>query len=131
MGRKNQLTGYGETGDFYFSNEWRINASYNIQKIGMTLNLFTKINGKLQMYQYDYLNNDVTLSFIDPFALMDFTVGKTFLDKKLSLTAGLKNILNVVNVNASINSGPHSSGSNSSSAGMGRSLFVGVKYSFN
>jgi len=130
MGRKNHLNGYAETSDFYFSNEWRINASFNFQKIGWSLNLFSKLNGKLQMYQYDYLNNNVTLSFIDPFALIDLTIGKTFLNKKLSLTAGVKNILDVVNVNASINSGPHSSGSNSSSAGTGRSLFIGLRYSF-
>lgn len=127
-GRKNILDGYEETNKFYFSHEFRINAAYNFVKQGASVNMFCKVNGKLQMYQYDYLNNDVTLSFIDPYAMLDLTASKSLFKKKLSISAGVKNILNVINVNASISSSPHSGGSNFAATGMGRSFFVGIKY---
>lgn len=127
-GRQNQLTGYSQTSNFYFSNEWRLNATYNFEKSGYNLNLFCKLNGKLQMYQYDYLKNEVALNFIDPYALVDASVGKSFLKKKLALNIGVKNLLNVVNVNASFSSGPHSTSSSSASTAMGRSVFIGLKY---
>lgn len=129
-GRKNILAGYNKTNDVYYNQEWRLNLSYNFVKSALNINLFTKFNGKLQMYQYSYLNNDVSLGYIDPFAVIDFTVNKPLLKNKLTLTSGVKNLMNVINVNASLSGGPHSSSSSSAATGMGRSLFLGVKYSF-
>jgi outer membrane receptor for ferrienterochelin and colicins len=129
-GRKNILSGFSKTDEVYYNQEWRLNLSYNFVKSALNINLFTKVNGKLQMYQYNYLNNDVTLSYIDPFAVVDFTVNKSLLKNKLTITSGIKNLMNVVNVNASLMGGPHSSGSSSATTGMGRSLFLGLKYSF-
>ncbi len=129
-GRKNQLDGYAQTGDYYFSDEWRLNAGYNFQKIGVTINLFCKLNGKLQMYQYDYLKNVVDLNFIDPYALVDVSAGKSFLKKKANLTVGIKNLLNVINVNANFSSGPHSTASSAATTAMGRTVFLGLRYSF-
>jgi hypothetical protein len=127
-GRRNELLGYNQTANYYFSNEWRLNAAYNFVKEGLSINLFCKLNGKLQMYQYDYLKNEVALNFIDPYALVDLTTSKSFINKKLAVNFGFKNLLNVVNVNASFSSGPHSAGSNSAATSMGRSVFVGLKY---
>jgi outer membrane receptor protein involved in Fe transport len=61
---------------------------------------------------------------------MDFTLNKSFFKNRVSVTAGLKNLFNVVNVSASLAGGPHSSASSSASTGLGRSAFIGIKYSF-
>lgn len=127
-GRKNNLTGYTQTDNIYFCNEWKFNASYRFSKIGTSINFFGKWNGKLQMYQYDYLSDNISLSYIDPFALMDISVGQVVLKKKLNITAGVKNLMNVINVNASLNMGPHSSISGSATTAMGRSVFIGLRY---
>lgn len=129
-GRKNILSGFNETDDVFFNQEYRLNLGYSLVKYGLNLSLFTKLNGKLQMYQYNYLNNNVTVSYIDPFTIMDFTLNKSFYKNRVSLTAGIKNLFNVVNVSASLAGGPHSSASSSASTGLGRSAFIGIKYSF-
>lgn len=127
-GRKNEIDGYQMTESFYFSHEYRVNGSYTVKNIGTTFNVFCKANGRVQIYQFDYLNDNVSLNFIDPFVLLDLTAGKEFLNKKLSVTVGVKNILNVINVNASISSNPHSGGSSAAATGMGRTGFIGIKY---
>ena len=129
-GRKNELPNYMPSNQFFYAHEWRFNAAYLIKKYNLSLNYFCKLNGRIQIYEYNAIQNDVTLDFIDPFALMDFTINKSFFKQRLSLTGGVKNILDVINVNANLSSGPHASGSSIAAAGMGRSGFIGIKYSF-
>jgi outer membrane receptor for ferrienterochelin and colicins len=129
-GRKNELPNYMPSNQFFYAHEWRFNAAYLIKKYNLSLNYFCKLNGRIQIYEYNAIQNDVTLDFIDPFALMDFTINKSFFKQRLSLTGGVKNILDVINVNANLSSGPHASGNSIAAAGMGRSGFIGIKYSF-
>ncbi|MCG9879321.1 MAG: TonB-dependent receptor [Bacteroidia bacterium] len=129
-GRKNELQNFTGTDAFFYAHEWRLNAGYNWVKQNLSLNYFCKLNGRMQIYQYNTLQNDVSLNYIDAFALMDVTMSKSFYKNRLSITTGLKNILNVINVNASLIGGVHSTGSGMAAAGMGRTGFIGVKYNF-
>ncbi len=129
-GRKNEIARYEPSTLFFYAHEWRLNTSIFIKKYNLSLNYFCKINGRIQIYQYNFMQNDVSLNYIDPFALMDFTVNKSYLNQRLTLTGGIKNLLNVINVNANLSSGPHASGNGNAAAGMGRSGFIGIKYNF-
>jgi outer membrane receptor for ferrienterochelin and colicins len=127
-GRRNVLSGYSKTDAIFFNQECRLNVGYSFVKSGLNLSLFTKLNGKLQMYQYNYLNNEVAVSYIDPYAIFDFTLNKSLHKNRITITSGIKNVLNLINVSASLIGGPHSSASSSASTGMGRSVFLGIKY---
>lgn len=129
-GRKNELQNFTGTDLFFYAHEWRFNAGYNWVKQNFSVNYFCKLNGRMQIYQYNTLQNDVSLNYIDAFALMDVTMSKSFYKNRLSITTGVKNMLNIVNVNASLIGGVHSANSGMAAAGMGRTGFIGVKYSF-
>ncbi len=127
-GKNNSLMNLTSNNEFFFSNEVRANFNYQFIKADMTASIFYKYNGRLQNYQYDITSKQITLGYIDPFSLLDVSVGKNFFKKSLNITTGVKNIFNVTNIAASISSGVHSSGTNIAQAAMGRTFFIGVRY---
>lgn len=127
-GRNNS---YAPQGEYYNSNELRGNFNYTHPKKHTTLALFCKYNGKLQAYQYNYTSNNVALGFIDAYSVFDATVTQPFFKKKLAITVGVKNILDVRNVRASISGGVHQNSSNNATIAMGRTGFFALRYTFN
>jgi hypothetical protein len=74
------------------------------------------------------ITSGVTIfNFSDPLT----SATKSFKKQKIQLSCGLKNLTNLKNVNASFASGPHNSMSNSAMMGMGRSIFVSLRFNFN
>lgn len=105
-------------------------ASYTIEKWETSLALFCKYTGVKPVF---LLENDNTISLQEnaAFTLMDFTVSKFFFKKKLNISAGLKNILDVQNVNAAMNSSVHAGNNNGTMmVGTGRSTFIKLNYKF-
>lgn len=127
-GRNNS---YAPDGEFYNSNEVRLNFNATHPKKNTTIALFYKYNGMLQAYQYNYTKNEVMLGYINAFSLLDATVSQPFFKKRLNTTLGVKNILDVRNVRASIVGGVHQSSSNNAMIAMGRTLFFSIRYSIN
>jgi outer membrane receptor for ferrienterochelin and colicins len=117
-------------GDYYFSSQVRANASYQFKQTGITLATYYIYNGKLQNTVYNTQTGDLQTGFIDPYHLWDATVSKSFLKQTLSFTTGVKNMLNVKNIAASIPGGVHASNNNSANIAMGRSVFVSCTYNF-
>ena len=129
-GTKNILLNTPTSNEFFFNHQGRINSSYTF-KNDLSFSLFCKFNGFYQAYQYDNINNKVKITYYDAFSICDATASKSFYKKHISLTAGVKNIFNVVNVNASYMSGYHSTQSNSAMTGVGRTFFVAIRYQIN
>ena len=129
-GKSNSLMNLTSANEFFFSNEVRANATYKFLKQDISVSIFYKYNGRLQNYQYDIVAQKINLGYIDPFSLLDVTAGKNFFNKSLNINMGVKNILNVTNIAASISSGIHSSGTNIAQAAMGRTLFISLRYTF-
>jgi outer membrane receptor for ferrienterochelin and colicins len=127
-GRNNS---YATDNKFYTSNEVRVNFTATHPKKNTSLALFYKYNGKLQAYQYNYTNNEVMLGYINAFNVLDATISQPFFKKRLNTTLGVKNILDVRNVRASIVGGVHQSSSNNAMIAMGRTLFFSIRYSIN
>jgi outer membrane receptor for ferrienterochelin and colicins len=113
---------------YFFGNEVRSSIIYTFTKPELTISLFYKFNGKQRNYQYDLVSGDIINGYIESYQLFDLSLHKNFLKKRLTITTGVKNIFNVVNINANIPSGIHSSGGNSASVGMGRSIFISCAY---
>ena len=130
-GINNTLSDQTQTNTFFYSPEVRVNANYVFTKAKLTLAMFYKYNGRVQNYAYDVMSGKIVNGYINAYGLWDASATKSLLKNRLSLTAGAKNILNVVNVSANITSGVHSSASNSASIAMGRTFFVSFAYNLN
>lgn len=113
---------------WYF--ETTSSASYTIEKWETSLALFCKYTGVKPVYLLES-DNTISLQQNAAYTLMDFTASKFFFKKKLNISAGLKNILDVQNVNAAMNNGVHAGNNNGTMmVGTGRSSFVKLNYKF-
>ncbi len=129
IGNRSLFNGQSNNG-FYFNQELKLQMGYVFKKPELSLNVYAKYNGKFQNYLYQADKNETTIGYVDPFTIIDLTGTQTFFNQQLSITCGLKNLLNYTNVNANVQNGPHSSGSNTAMMGMGRSVFCNLKYTF-
>jgi outer membrane receptor for ferrienterochelin and colicins len=119
---------------FLWSPELNASVSYNITKIKTKFNLFYKFTGKRPQYVTGKNASNQSVLLISQTAsynLADFT-GNTQINKWLGVTAGIKNIFDVTNVNnsAAASGSIHSAGS-SVAIGYGRSYFVGLNFQWN
>jgi outer membrane receptor for ferrienterochelin and colicins len=130
-GIQNQLMQQQNTTPFFFTHELRANGSYEFKKPLFTLSVFYKRNGHMQNFVYDVNTGKITTGFISAFALLDVTLNKKFFDKKLVVTTGVKNVLDVTNIVASIPTGVHNTGTNAAAIAMGRSFFIALQYNLN
>jgi outer membrane receptor for ferrienterochelin and colicins len=119
---------YSPDNSLYFSNEYRANFSYTLPKRGTSFAIFYKYNGKLQSYQLNYMNNEVEMGYINAFSLLDASISQPFLGKRFLVTAGVKNILDVTNIRASISGGVHQTGGNTAMVAMGRTYFAALRF---
>jgi outer membrane receptor for ferrienterochelin and colicins len=111
---------------FLYSPELRAQLTYSLKikkHEPVSLSLFYKYNGVMNGFAFNE-TRDIVPTKIAAFNILDVTANKTFWDKKLSLTIGLKNLLNITNVLATGNTSVHSGGSNSMPISVGRSLFA-------
>ena len=111
---------------FLYSPELRAQLSYSLkikEHEPVSLSLFYKYNGVMNGFAFNE-TRDIVPTKIAAFNILDVTANRTFWDKKLSLTLGVKNLLNITNVLATGNTSVHSGGSNSMPISVGRSLFV-------
>lgn len=130
IGKRNNLGLATITPEWFYTHEVRLNAGYTIKKTGTTLSVFTKYNGFMQAYQFNYFQNKVVLSNIEGFTLIDATATQHFFNRKITITGGMKNLLNVRNINASLLTGVHGNSSNFALAGFGRTVFISIKFNF-
>ena len=115
---------------FEVSNE----LTYQFAKQNLNLSLFTRINDKqIEFYpEIDDKGNTIAAQgIIDGFTMMDFTATKSLWKKRINLTAGVKNILDVQQVNQQGNGGGvHAGTGTSAPISAGRNFFVRVGYDF-
>jgi len=125
IGRYNELIELNNelTPQFLFSPEGQLNVQYKFEKLNGSINLFYKYTGRLPIVR---VNEDdaVDIVTIDAFSTLDLSVSKYFTNNRIVLTTGVKNMLNVTNVNGFNAGGAHSGGSNSMQIGMGRTYFL-------
>jgi outer membrane receptor for ferrienterochelin and colicins len=113
---------------WYFENT--SSASYTIEKWETSFALFYKYTGVKPVFVLA-ADNSVSRQENAAFSLMDFTTSKFFFKKKLNISVGLKNILDVQNVNAAMNNSIHSGNNNGTMmVGTGRSGFIKLNYKF-
>lgn len=105
-------------------------VSYTVPKWNTVFSAYYKYTGKQQ--QYVVGQSDYILSEIEPYNLLDLTVRKSFLDRKLEATVGARNLFNIKDINQSRmnEGGGHAVGSQLLLA-YGTSYFLKLAYNLN
>lgn len=143
--RLNIKAGFSETGryntmssssdkvkKFSYSPDASINIAYKFIKYDFEVSAFYKYNGKLPEILVDE-NDKILESYISDYHTLDVSVMKRFLNNRLNITLGGKNLFNNKNISAigGGSSGIHSSSSSSVPVGWGRTFFARIAYVFN
>ena len=127
LGRYNSLSENNKIEQFSYSFDHGVSVNNFFEKLNTSVSLFFKYNDKLISYN---LNNsgEIQMGEISGYSIFDFTISRT-LFKKLNITFGGKNILNVQSANVlNTSSGVHQSSSNNISVAYGRSFFTSIKW---
>ena len=97
------------------------------------LQVSQKYTSKQQQYRLDE-DGELMEGFIEGYNMVHGSLTRAFFDKKLSLSLGVKNLLNVSSVGIQggrVDGGVHSSVGNSRLIHWGRSYFLGLNYTFS
>ncbi len=134
IGVKNNLA-FSETAqlasqnNFNFYPQYRVNISYVFKKIGLTPSLFLNHTGTRKDLSLT-ADGEIAQTTFSRYTLADFTLQKSFLKKKIIVSAGVKNMLNITDLqsNSRAGGGVHSAGSGSIPLSYGRSFFARLQF---
>ena len=115
---------------FKWSPEVTVNSSYSFIKQDITLSLYYKYTGSAPQLGFD--DQILSWGWIDPYNMMDFTAGKGFINNRIRLSVGVKNIFDttVIPTTGGIG-GAHGGGDGGMSIGYGRTVFAKLSFQFN
>lgn len=115
---------------FLYSFNLNCNASYSIPKWQTTFSTYYKFNGKTQ--QFVEGSSEYIISTLDATNWLDASARKSFFKNKLETTIGVRNILDVTNINQkSANDGAAHGTSANVMLAYGRSFFLKLVYNLN
>lgn len=126
VGSKSNLTING----YAFSPEFTATTSIFWKKPEITFSAFYKYTGRVLVYLTSE-NSDPVTSFINDYNLLDVSASKPFWSKRIVLTAGAKNLLNVRQVGAGNGPGAHSGSGTSTPIGWGRSVYLKLQFNIH
>lgn len=129
IGRYQRLSEDNEIPSMLYFPEAVVRSSYYFDRANLDINLFYKINGRQEQY---FLNDEdeVFLTERGAFHMVDLTARKSF-SNGLSLGAGVRNLLDITNVNNNSPGGAHDTGNGQSPIAFGRSYFLNINYQLN
>ena len=118
--------------DYLFNLNATASLHYYWPKHAMRFSALFKYNGELEQYVLDPNSSQYERGLQEDYSLLDVTIHKQFLDKKLEVSLGARNLLDVVRVNNSaIASTDHGVADASLLFGHGRSYFLKLVYNLN
>ncbi|AOW20185.1 TonB-dependent receptor plug domain-containing protein [Urechidicola croceus] len=121
--------------DYLYSFQLNANLAYTIPKHDLIFSTYFKVNGPQYLFVQKQNENDETVLVRgkqNGYSWLDASIKKSFLNKALQTTFGVRNILNVNTVNTTATEGgAHSGPPSAIQLGYGRSYFIKVLYKFN
>jgi len=115
---------------FLFNFNMNSGVSYFIPKWNTTLSAYYKYVGKSQQWVVGGTN--YVISDIDSYGWLDVSIRKTFMENKIEVTLGARNLLDVTDINQTrINEGQAHPTSSEVMLGYGRSYFIKLTYNLN
>jgi len=119
----------GAKKEFFFSPQVVVNPSYSWKKHNLSANLFFNYFGEVSRVFSNTDSANVNVQEQDAYSMLDFTINKSFNNKKLRLTLGARNVLGVININANTTEvGAHTPSTTFISVSPGRTYFINVRY---
>lgn len=117
-------------GEFFFSPQLVFNPTYNLNET-TRVNLFVNYFGAIARVFSDTASEAVNVMEQDAYTMLDLTINKSMLDKRLRVGVGVRNLLAVVNVNSNTTEvGAHTPSTDFVSVSPGRTFFINVRYEF-
>ncbi len=115
--------------DFFFSPQVVLNPQYNSKKHGFSANVFFNYFGAVSRVFSSADSANLNVQEQDAYSMLDVTLNKSFLNKKLRVTLGARNLLGVVNINANTTEvGAHTPSTTFISVSPGTTLFINIRY---
>lgn len=118
-----------EAGEFTFYPEVTFRMRYTWEAPDIGFNLFYKYNGRRSFLQQNQ-DGDVFETFIESYQNLDFTISKPFWDGRFTWDIGVRNALDVQNIQATVAGGAHGGGG-SRAIGTGRTYFTRLSMNLN
>ena len=130
IGRENIESEAFDVERFTYSPEVQSSLQYTWPKYQLKLSAFYKYTGELQGFAV--VNDELVNTLIADFHTLDLTLGKSFWNDALSVSTGMKNVLNVQQIPTvgTGGGGAHSSSANGMMVGMGRVFFIQMRYTW-
>ena len=123
--------------EFLYNIQVNTSASYYLEPWETAFTLLLKYNGEQEQYYASGSdpegNSTFSLAKTDAYSWVDASIKKSFLDRKIDVTLGARNLFDVTNVNISntTSSGTHSTSNSSLLLGYGRSFYLKLLYNLN
>tara|TARA_R110002033_G_scaffold81409_3_gene132280 strand:+ start:1497 stop:3578 length:2082 start_codon:yes stop_codon:yes gene_type:complete len=123
--------------EFLYNIQVNTSASYYLEPWETAFTLLLKYNGEQEQYYASGSdsegNSTFSLAKTDAYSWVDASVKKSFLDRKIDVTLGARNLFDVTNVNISntTSGGTHSTSNSSLLLGYGRSFYLKLLYNLN
>lgn len=129
IGRYNQLAAQSQTEKYMFSPEAKCNLVYNWEKPRLTFACFYKYTGSLPSYLVN-AQNEINKTIMQDYHTADVSISKRMWKKRISISTGIKNLLNVTTVTGYSSGDAHASSENTVNIGMGRTYFIKLDFNF-
>ncbi|MBD3862943.1 TonB-dependent receptor plug domain-containing protein [Olleya marilimosa] len=118
------------TSDYLWALNLQTSINYQIEKWNTNISSQLKYNGKTQGVFNDN-NGELFIGETDAYTWLNASI-KSNITPKLSTTLGVRNLLDVVDINTGISAGAHSASTSTSRLiGNGRSFFLKLTYNLN
>jgi len=125
--RYNEYNETVKSNQFNLTHDYFAGATITEPKTGIRLSIDYKYSGK-ESYFYTNTKDEIVGGFQASYQIMNASVGYDLWKRKLKLTLGAKNILDVKSVKQNGASSGHSSGTDSTPVSYGRSYFLKLIY---
>lgn len=129
-GTYNLLSEQTSVPSFNYSPELRSSIMYGVKKYGLTLSVFYKYTGRFIRYVSGDNNEPVQL-LTEGYHIADVSFSKQFMQNRLTIAMGCKNLFDVQNVLGSQQGGAHSGSSSYTAIGNGRNYFLKTEFNFS
>jgi len=122
--------------EYTFTPDYTASINYHNLRYQFRFNIFYKYNGKQSQF-YPKENNGIQTideRYIDAYNMLDVSINRPFFDDKLTVSTGIKNLLDVKTIEGTGGgpAGPHGGGGDgSSSIAWGRTFFVKLNFNLN